>query len=101
MNEDHQLALPSRLIPEYSQHFVSGDAQYNSLNHPNTTCGEVKSIKDVCICDLHSLSYHPEITHGEPDHRFVLGFKNWEQEPEDIFGGQRYEHFMCKSDKCK
>jgi hypothetical protein len=64
------------------------------LNHPNTTCGKQEGKKDFCITDLASYVEEPEVTDAQPDYRFKIGFMNYQQTMQNVFGDGIYEHFM-------
>jgi hypothetical protein len=64
--------------------------------HPNTTNGEDCS-RRKCILDLSSYSFNHEITMTDPDYRFELVIQNFRQQPKDVFGDNKYNHFIGSS----
>lgn len=93
---EYILAFPTRKLPSFSEDMPSTKlAQYNSLNHPNATCG-LNATENLCITHLNSYSYRPDIIDVSPDYQFYLGFKNQRQHVKDVFKPNNYKHFMRK-----
>lgn len=65
------------------------------LNHPNATCGNGDA-NNLCITDLSSFVEQPDITDVPYDVQFFLGFNNYEQQLDEVFGKNQYGHFMRK-----
>ena len=85
------LAYPNGNFPHYGNTFN----RLQLLNHPNTTCG-VNNPSEYCVSDLKSYVERPSITEAVPNHRFYLGFNNYNQRLDQVFGKNQYEHFMSE-----
>lgn len=67
------------------------------MNSPNTTCGKGDT-KNFCITDLSSYIDRPDITDVPvlPENKIYLGFNNYRQKLDDVFGKKQHGHFMSK-----
>lgn len=62
---------------------------FQSLNHPNTTCGVQTEIKNhFCITDLLSYVERPEVTEVPYDYQFILGFENRVEKFRNIYNDE-------------